>query len=135
MNAPGPEAGRPNGAPFPRPVRRSGEARGRLLEALGLFAFTLSALLAAGAPALELALPGEVHPLAVYLLPFASLPLTLPAWAASRHQLARHQAGRADPQGAERVRAAVGLCRAALAAPALGCAAAALARLLSLALS
>src|SRR6516165_2331810 len=106
MNAPRYETGRPEKAPFPRPVRRTGEARGRLLEALGVFAFTLSALLAAGAPALELAVPGEVHPLAVPLLPLAALPLTLPVWAACRRHLARLQAGQADPQGEDRVRSA-----------------------------
>jgi hypothetical protein len=130
MSQPRDEAGRPCRAPLPRAVRRTGEARGRLLEALGLLAFTLSALLAAGSPALELALPGEVHPLAVHLLPLAALPLTLPVWAAARRHLARLQAGQADPQGEDRVRSAAGVCRWALAATALGCTAAGLARLL-----
>ena len=125
----------PGKAPLPRVVRRTGEARGRLLEALGLYAFLLSASLAAGAPALGLAFPGEAHPLTVHLLPLASLPLTLAVWAATRRRLARHRAGQADPQGEERVRSAAGLCRAALAASLLGCLAAALARALLLALS
>jgi hypothetical protein len=129
------EAGNHGRPPLPRAVRRTGEARGRLLEGLGLFAFTLSALLAAGAPALELTFPGEVHPLTVHLLPLAALPLVLPVWAAARHHLARLQAGQADPQGADRVRSAVGLCRWALAAAVLGCAAAALARALLLVLA
>jgi hypothetical protein len=135
MSPPHDEGGGNGKAPLPRAIRRTGEARGRLLEALGLFAFALSALLAAGAPALALAFPGEVPPLAVHLLPLAALPLTLAAWAAVRCQLARLQAGRADPQGADRVRSAAGLCRAALAAAALGCAAAAVARALVLALA
>ncbi len=126
------EAGRPGKPVVLRAVRRTGEARGRLLESLGLLAFSLSALLAAGAPALELAFPGEVHPLTIHLLPLAALPLTLAAWAAGRRQLKRLQAGRADPQGADRVRSAVGLCRWTLAATVLGCAAATLARVLQL---
>jgi hypothetical protein len=129
------DAGGRGKGPLPREVRRTGEARGRRLEALGLVAFALSALLAAGAPALALAFPGEVNPLAVHLLPLASLPLTLATWAASRRHLARLQAGDADPQGEERVRSAAGLCRAALVVTVLGCVAAALTRALQLVLS
>ena len=47
----------------------------------------------------------------------------------------RLRAGHADPQGEDRYRSAARLCRAALAAAALGCAAAALARALAPALT
>jgi hypothetical protein len=115
---------------LPLPVRLGGHARGRRLEALGLLAFTVSAVLAAAAPALALAFPGAARRRTVQLLPLAALPLTLPAWAACRRYLARRRAGRANAQGEDRVRDAAVLCRWALAATAAGCAAMALARAL-----
>ena len=75
------------------------------------------------------------HPLTPQLLPLAALPPALVLWGMAWRHLARLRAGQADPQGEDRVRSAVGLCRWVLAASLLGCAAAALAQAMLLALS